>query len=71
MHPEIHINFLAVGAVVVANVVFGFVWYGPLFGKTWAKLMNFPPDLTHAGANDPGDDPDGDRFVFDGVRAGA
>ena len=25
----------------VASFIFGALWYGPLFGKTWAKLMNF------------------------------
>ena len=32
------------GAVVVAAVaamVIGFLWYGPIFGKVWIKLMGF------------------------------
>ncbi len=45
MHPEIHINYLAVAAAVAANFGLGFLWYGPLFGKAWAKQMNFPPDF--------------------------
>lgn len=45
MHPEIHINYLAVGAGVIANFFLGFVWYGPIFGKAWARLMGFPPDF--------------------------
>ncbi len=32
------INYLAVTAAAIANMVIGFVWYGPLFGKTWMKL---------------------------------
>ena len=39
MQPSIHVNWLAVIASVVASFVFGAVWYGPLFGKTWAKAM--------------------------------
>jgi len=35
------INYLAVLVAAVASVVLGFVWYGPLFGKTWAQLMGF------------------------------
>ena len=29
----------AVGASILANMVVGFVWYGPLFGKAWAKEL--------------------------------
>lgn len=42
--PEIHINFAAVAIAVIANFVFGFLWYTPLFGKAWAKEMGF--DMT-------------------------
>ena len=35
------INYLAVLAAAVASIVLGFLWYGPLFGKQWIKLMNF------------------------------
>jgi len=39
--PEIHINFAAVAVAVVANFIFGFLWYTPLFGKAWAAEMGF------------------------------
>ncbi len=29
----------AVGVSIIANMVVGFVWYGPLFGKAWAKEL--------------------------------
>lgn len=45
MQPEIHINYLAVVAAVVASFLFGWLWYGPLFGKTWARLMNMPMNV--------------------------
>jgi hypothetical protein len=45
MEPNIVINWGAIAACVVAGMVFGFLWYGPIFGKTWAKLMNFPADF--------------------------
>jgi len=32
------INFVAVVAAAVASMVVGYLWYGPLFGKTWMKL---------------------------------
>ena len=44
MHPEIHINYLAVVAAVIVSFFFGWLWYGPLFGKKWASLMKMPTD---------------------------
>ena len=41
---NIKLNYLAIGVAVAANFVFGFLWYGPIFGKIWAKEMEFPPD---------------------------
>jgi hypothetical protein len=45
MHPQIHVNWLAVLVAVVAAFAFGWLWYGPLFGKKWAALMKYPPDV--------------------------
>lgn len=42
--PVIHINMLAVFIAVVANFIFGFLWYTPIFGKIWAREMRF--DMT-------------------------
>ncbi len=44
MCPITHFSFLALGTAVIASFVFGFLWYGPLFGKTWAQLMGKKPD---------------------------
>ena len=38
---EISINYWAVLAAAVANMLVGSLWYGPLFGKQWKKLMGF------------------------------
>ncbi len=38
------INYLAVFASVVVMVVLGSLWYGPLFGKTWARLAGISMD---------------------------
>ena len=38
---SININILAVVIAVVANFIFGFLWYTPLFGKAWAHEMGF------------------------------
>ena len=40
MVPVVSVNYLAVLAAAIAAIVLGFLWYGPLFGKTWMKLMN-------------------------------
>ena len=45
MEPQISINWLAVLASVVAAMVVGYLWYGPLFGKAWATEMKLPPDF--------------------------
>ena len=41
MQPEFSINFLAVLVCVVVAMPVGFLWFGPLFGKAWAKHMGF------------------------------
>ena len=33
------INWLAVILSVVANMILGWLWYGPLFGKQWAAAI--------------------------------
>jgi uncharacterized protein DUF1761 len=37
----ISINYLAVLVVAVLNMILGSLWYGPLFGKSWGKMMAF------------------------------
>ena len=37
MYPQIELNYLAITAAVIANFILGALWYGPLFGKAWAK----------------------------------
>ncbi len=44
MHPDIHVNFLAIIVAVVVSFVFSFLWHGPLFGKKWCSLMGYPTD---------------------------
>ena len=39
-----HISALAVLVAVIANFIFGSLWYMPLFGKAWAKEMGFDPN---------------------------
>ncbi|TGL63654.1 DUF1761 domain-containing protein [Leptospira sarikeiensis] len=47
MLPVIPLSYWAILVGVLANVVIGFLWFGPLFGKPWAKEMgyeNMEPD---------------------------
>ena len=36
--PPININYIAVFLAAVVNMVLGFIWYGPLFGRHWMGL---------------------------------
>jgi len=38
---EVTINYLAIFVAGIVQMVLGFLWYGPLFGKPWAKMMGF------------------------------
>jgi len=44
MQPQIHINYLAMAAAVVIRFIFDWLWYGPLFGKKWARSWIFIRD---------------------------
>lgn len=35
------INYLAVVVAAISAMVWGFLWYGPLFGKMWSKEMGW------------------------------
>ena len=41
---EISVNWLAILIAVVVQFFIGFLWYGPLFGKAWAKELGI--DMT-------------------------
>lgn len=46
---DISINYTAVLVAVIANFIFGFIWYTPLFGKAWATEMGMDPDAKPSG----------------------
>lgn len=37
--PELSINWLAIIIATVVAMIIGSIWYGPLFGKKWLKLV--------------------------------
>ena len=43
------INIWAVLVCAVANMVIGFLWYGPVFGKPWMKLMGITEESIQEG----------------------
>src|SRR5688572_26784541 len=46
------VNYLAIFAATILSVVLGSLWYGPLFGKTWTKLMGWSKSEMEKGAAD-------------------
>ena len=49
MQPEIVINHLAVIVCVIASMPVGYLWFGPLFGKAWARHMGMEDMEPHGG----------------------
>lgn len=39
-------NWLAVIVAAILQMVLGFLWYGPLFGKTWMSMMGIAPQAS-------------------------
>jgi hypothetical protein len=45
------VNWVGVGAAVVAAFILGFLWYGPLFAKPWMReLGKTPEDISSQGS---------------------
>lgn len=40
---QIEVNYMAVIVAAIANMAVGFMWFGPLFGKQWIKMMGWTP----------------------------
>lgn len=38
-----NLNYLAILVAGISNMVVGFLWYGPLFGKAWMALRGIEP----------------------------
>ncbi len=43
---EVKLNFVAILLALSANFILGWLWYGPLFGKAWAKEMKMDMSAT-------------------------
>ena len=44
VEPQIHLYWPAILVAVLVSMVIGFLWFGPVFGKLWAREMKFPVD---------------------------
>ncbi len=53
MFSDISINIWAVVAAAASSMVIGSLWYGPVFGKYWKKLMGFPNEGVKAMSMTP------------------
>lgn len=46
------VNWLAVIASAVVSMIIGSIWYGPLLGKRWLKLVSFTKEELERGKKD-------------------
>tara|TARA_Y100001934_G_C12310107_1_gene754504 strand:+ start:1360 stop:1494 length:135 start_codon:yes stop_codon:yes gene_type:complete len=37
--PDINVNYVAIAVCVVVGMPVGFLWFGPIFGRAWARQM--------------------------------
>jgi len=47
------VNFLAILVAAIANLLLGFLWYGPLFSKPWMKLVGMTQEQVQQGGPSP------------------
>jgi hypothetical protein len=38
---SVPVNYWAILVAAIVNIVLGFLWYGPFFGKSWQAMMGF------------------------------
>ena len=46
------VNYMAIFAAAILSMVLGYLWYGPLFGKEWMKLMGVSKEKMEKGMKD-------------------
>ena len=47
---DVNVNWIAIILAAISTMVVGSLWYGPLFGKMWAKLAKVKRDPDFTGA---------------------
>jgi len=48
--PQVSVNYLAITVAAIINLILGFLWYGPLFGRRWMALSNITPQQMAGGS---------------------
>lgn len=48
----VSVNYLAIFVATLFSIVWGSLWYGPMFGKTWTKLMGWTKSDMEKGMAD-------------------
>ena len=43
MVEQVILNYWAILVAAIASFIVGALWYGPIFGKVWQKMMGFNP----------------------------
>lgn len=46
------VNYSAILAATVFSIIWGSLWYGPIFGKTWTKLLGWSKSDMEKGMAD-------------------
>jgi hypothetical protein len=41
---QVPVNYFAVLLCGISNMIIGYLWYGPFFGKQWMKLVGLTPE---------------------------
>ena len=47
-----NVNLLAVIVSAIVSMIVGSIWYGPLFGKRWMKIVGFTKEEMEKGKKD-------------------
>ncbi|MDB5105618.1 MAG: hypothetical protein JWP91_3307 [Fibrobacteres bacterium] len=50
VEPHIHLHWPALATAVLVSMILSFLWFGPIFGRTWAREMKFAPDFRPTAA---------------------
>jgi len=48
----VDVNWLAILICAVVSMIVGSIWYGPVFGKQWMKLVGFTKEELEKGKKD-------------------
>lgn len=50
--PIVMVNYAAIFVASIVALIISFIWFGPIFGKTWMKIKGITPKQAAAGKKD-------------------